>query len=170
MNTQTSQQLSLEEQLERLQEKLQNGEARAEDFREAVNSLDKARQKLQQLLEWATDQRKNDKELKALCARLAGENASGLIESLRQEGYSIRKKPNLTNLQKAFQNQGFRLMEQTRAGNKSAVHYALLRLYVTHGAEFPKKLVEPFKPVYSIEMFKVLILSFLSGVLGKEEE
>lgn len=179
MDAQVSQQLSLEEKLERLEEELRNGKASAEDFRKALNSFDKARWKLQQLLEWATDQKKDDKELKRFYGRLAGENASSLIDRLRSMGHGLvhafnedneEEKKRKESLKKAFDNVGYRLLEQTRAGKRQDVFYGLLRIFISMKREVPPMLVEAFKPIYSDELFKVFLFSFLSGVLEKEED
>lgn len=179
MDEQVSQQSSLEEQLERLEGELRNGKTSAEDFRETLNSFDKARWKLQQLLEWATDQKKDDRELNRLYGRLAGVNASNLIDRLRSLGYVLvhasakdneEEKKRKESLKKAFDNVGYRLLEQTRAGKRQDVFYGLLRIFISLNREVPPMLVEAFKPIYSDELFKVFLFSFLSGVLGKEEE
>lgn len=167
MSAQVLQQLSLEEQLKQLEEQLRNGEVSTERFREAISSLAKARWRLQKLLEWAADQKKDDKELKRFYGQLAGENASSLIDRLRGLGYHYK---NDNDLSDALSKQGYRLLEQTRAGKRQDVFYRLLRTFISLKREVPLMLVEAFKPIYSDELFKVFLFSFLSGILGKEKE
>jgi len=45
--------------MEQLKDQPWDGKVSTEDFREAINSLDEARRKLQHLLEWATDQKQD---------------------------------------------------------------------------------------------------------------
>jgi hypothetical protein len=166
MDAQVSQQFSLEEQLKQLEEGLRNGKASAEDYREAINSLGKALWKIQELLEWATE-RRDDKDLSRLYRQVAGYNASSLIDKLRGLGYRYKKDDALSD---ALGKQGYRLLEQTRAGKREDVFYGLLRIFISLKREVPPMLVEAFKPIYSDEIFKVFVFSFLSGVLGREEE
>lgn len=167
MDAQVSQQPSLEGQLEQLKEQLGDGKASIEGFREASNSFYKAGQKLQQLLEWATDQKKDDKDLTRLYSQVAGYSASTLIDKLRGLGYRCKSDKTLSD---AFSKQGYRLLEQTRAGKRQDVFYGLLRIFISLKREVPPMLVEAFKPIYSDELFKVFLFSFLSGVLGGKEE
>ena len=55
-------------------------------------------------------------------------------------------------------------MEQTRAGKKDEVFHGILRLYMTNNQTFDKELLIAFKQADN-EMFKVLIYSFLSGII-----
>lgn len=64
---------------------------------------------------------------------------------------------------------GYRLLEQTRAGKRDDVYYGFLRIFVAAKESFPLDLVEAFKPYYSDEIFKVFIFTFLSGIIGEEQ-
>jgi hypothetical protein len=55
-------------------------------------------------------------------------------------------------------------MEQTRAGKRDDVFYSFLRIYMSENISFDKKLLLAFKHPNN-EMFKVLIFSFLSGII-----
>jgi hypothetical protein len=171
MGPQAIQPHDIRDQLELLEDRLRRGEVDFGEFYRADKMIDEARRKLQDLLECVAGRalvdRSSSKELDRLHATLAIVDTSKLIGRLKQEGSSVRKRK---DLHKAFESQGFRIMEQTRASKRSSVHYALLRLYITHKERFPSKLLEPFKPMYSDDMFRVMIFSFLSGVLGKDEE
>jgi len=136
-------------------------------FAAAYRGLKEAHLKLQRIVESVAERNKDDKDFKRLYARIAKENETELIERLRTKGYFLR---NETALKEAFQRQGYRLLEQTRAGKRDDVYYGILRIFLSLQREFPLELVEAFKPVYPKEMFKVFLFSFLSGVLGKQEE
>lgn len=149
-----------------LKTKVQQGNYSLDDFKEVYDKLKAQLNDFQSLLEDAYENNKND-GFKTLLSKVKGENASELIERLKRYGYSIRKKQNLSS---AFQNMGYRLLEQARAGKKDDVFYGLLRIFISAREDFPLVLIEVFKPYYSEEMFKVFIFSFLSGVLGQEEQ
>ncbi|WP_041430359.1 hypothetical protein [Thermodesulfobacterium geofontis] len=92
-----------------------------------------------------------------------------LIKKLQQKGQSISYSNNLKNLAKAINDLGFRLLEQTRLGNKDNVYYMLLRCFHANKQEFPTELVEAFKPENE-KYFKTLIFSFLAPILGREDK
>jgi hypothetical protein len=58
-------------------------------------------------------------------------------------------------------------MEQTRAGKRDDVFYSFPRIYMSVNASFDKKLLLAFKNPNN-EMFKVLIFSFLSGIIEEK--
>ncbi|MGB9665336.1 MAG: hypothetical protein ACPL25_10540, partial [Ignavibacteria bacterium] len=120
----------------------------------------------QSLLEEAYENNRND-EFYYFLSSVKGKNSSELIERLKKYGYTLRKKGNLS---KAFKNMGYRLLEQARAGKRDDVFYSIMRIFVSAKEDFPLVLIEAFKPYYSQEMFKIFIFSFLSGVLGQEEQ
>lgn len=55
-------------------------------------------------------------------------------------------------------------MEQTRSGRREDVFYSFLRIYISVNTPFDRKLLSAFKQSDD-EMFKVLIFSFLSGII-----
>ncbi len=171
MNTQPEQEKDfkekLQETIEQLEKQFQPQNLNYDDFKSAYEALKKAQSKLQELLQYASEVKKDEKKFYELYKRLSGENASDLIDRLRGQGHSYRKNK---AFKEAFENQGYRLLEQTRAGKRQDVFYGTLRIFISLKRKFPKRLTEPFKPVYSDEMFKVLMFSFLSGILGKESE
>jgi hypothetical protein len=166
MDTLTVPESDLGKQLELLEEQIRKNEVNIEGFQEAYQLLDKARWKLQELLEWATAQKRDDRELYRLYGRIARQNSSELIDRLRGLGYRYQ---NDAPVKDAFNKQGYRLLEQTRNGKRQDVFYGILRIFVSLQKEVPLTVVEAFKPIYSDELFKVFIFTFLSGVLGKEE-
>lgn len=166
MNMQTVQRPDVATRLELLEDHVRKNEINIQDFREIYESLDKARWKLQELLEWATEQKRDDRELYRLYGRVAGQNSSELIDKLRGLGYRYQSENAVKGV---FDKQGYRLLEQTRNGKRQDVFYGILRIFISLQKEVPLLLVEPFKPIYSDELFKVFMFSFLSGVLGKED-
>ncbi|MBU2447376.1 MAG: hypothetical protein KJ666_17635 [Bacteroidetes bacterium] len=151
--------------IEKLKEQLSTNDLKYEDWNSCFYKLKNTQKELQNLLEYASDIKKDEKKFKDLQRRLAGENATELIESLKRKGYVLKKE-----LGDAFENMGYRLLEQTRAGKRDDVYYGILRIFVSNKRKFPDELVEVFKPIYSEEMFKVFIFSFLSGIIGKEQQ
>lgn len=154
--------------IEKLKEQFSTGDFTYEDFENCFYELKNAKKELQNLVEYASDVKKDDKKLKGLHRKLAGENTTHLIENLRIAGNYIGK--DNSDFGKAIINMGYRLLEQTRAGKRGDVYYGILRIYISFGKTFPKDLVEAFKPIYSEEMFKVFIFSFLSGIIGKDNQ
>lgn len=92
------------------------------------------------------------------------ENINELIEEMRNIGYRHRQ-----DFGEQMQNIAYRIMEKTRIGKREDVFYLLLRVFSANQKQFPKELVEPFKPQYDDGLFKSCIYAFLSGVLGGEE-
>lgn len=168
MSMQESAEVScLEKKLKELQEQLSKGQTNLENFKQAYSTLQKAQRWLQELLQWAVEQKRDGEEFKSLYRQVAGWNASELVESLKKTGFKLRM---YGNLKDAFDRQGYRILELIRAGRRDDVFHSILRIFVSAKKEFPTQLVEAFKPVYSDELFKVFLFSFLSGILGQEKE
>jgi hypothetical protein len=157
--------------IEKLKQQLENEKPNYEDFESCFYQLKNTQKELLNLIEYASDfQRPGDKtdeekKFKDLHRRLAGANSTEVIENLKRKGYAYKKE-----LGSSFENMGYRLLEQTRAGKRDDVYYGILRIFVANKMKFPDELVEAFKPIYSEEMFKVFIFSFLSGIIGKEQQ
>ncbi|MGC9093871.1 MAG: hypothetical protein ACP5JH_11580 [Bacteroidota bacterium] len=169
MNTFVSQELSLEQKMEELKEQFQAGNPNLEAFQKAYQDLRRLQRDFQNLLQWAAEDRRGkekEKEFQRLYQQVAGGNASELMEDLKEESSRLKKN---SDLKKAFDQQGYRILELVRAGKRDEAFHAILRIFVSAKKEFPSKLVEAFKPVYSDDLFKVFLFSFLSGILGKEE-
>ncbi len=161
---------SLEQRIEQLKGQLRTGEPRFDDFQEFHSALRKVQREFQDLLQWAAEDRRGkekEKEFRRLYRQVAGWNASELMESLKRTGFALKKERDLKD---AFDRQGYRILELVRSGKRDEAFHAILRIFVSAKKEFPSQLVEAFKPVYSEELFKVFLFSFLSGILGKEEE
>lgn len=155
----------MEEKLKKLNDQIKDGQPVLKDFEDYLNELDNKYSEFQELVEYASSQKKDEKGFDRLYKQVAGTNASGLVDKLTRRGYAFKKE-----LGEAFENMGYRLLEQTRAGKREDVYYGILRIFVSRNRKFPDVLVEAFKPIYSEEMFKVFIFSFLSGIIGKEQK
>jgi hypothetical protein len=169
-NTSTSvpHEVSLEQQIKNLRKQLQEGNSDLESFRQTYQHLQELQRDFLRLLEWAIEDqkgKKNEEGFKILYQKVAGWEASELIEKLKEEGLRLRK----SDLKKAFDQQGYRILELVRAGKRDAVFYTILRIFVSAREKFPPELVEVFKPVYSDELFKIFLFSFLSSVLVEEK-
>jgi hypothetical protein len=170
MSTPVTQQDSLEQKMDKLREQLRQRSPDFKAFRQVYDELRKIQREFQDLLQWAVEDRRgkeNEKEFWGLYRQVAGWNASELMESLKRTGFALKKDRDLKD---AFDRQGYRILELIRAGKRDEAFHAVLRIFVSTKKEFPSQLVEAFKPVYSEELFKVFLFSFLSGILGKEEE
>lgn len=164
-----SQEVSLEQQIEDLRKQLQGGNPALESFRQTYQYLQKLQREFLRLLEWAVEDQKgkaNKENFEALYQQVAGWNSSKLMEELKKEGFRLKKYSDLKN---AFDQQGYRILELVRAGKRDDVFYAILRIFVSAKKKFPPQLVEAFKPVYSDELFKIFLFSFLSSILAEEE-
>jgi hypothetical protein len=155
----------MEEKLQTLNEQLKDCKPVLKDFEEFYNELNQKYEEFQKLIEYASELKKDEKEFESLYKRIAGRNASSLVDNLTRKGHAFKKE-----LGDAFENMGYRLLEQARAGKRDDVYYGILRIFVANKRKFPDDLVEAFKPIYSDEMFKVFIFSFLSGIIGKEKQ
>lgn len=157
--------------LDDLENQLKSGEPKADDFKKVYKNLKDKLLTLQKQVEYAKSlNREKEKEFEDLYKDLAGYNTANLMEKLRGYGYALRQKKKHKGLKDAFEGIGYRILEKARAGKRSEVYHMILRIFIAQKAEIPKILNEPFKPVYSKEMFKVFLFSFLGGVLGKEQE
>lgn len=153
----------MEEKLKNLNEQLKDCQPVLKDFENYFEELNKKYDEFQRLIEYASELKKDEKKFENLYKQVARRNASNLVESLTHKGRAFKKE-----LGDAFENMGYRLLEQTRAGKRDDVYYGILRIFVANKRKFPDELVEAFKPIYSDEIFKVFIFSFLSGIIGKE--
>lgn len=167
MSTSVSLEVNPEENLKQLEEQLKAGTPDLEQFRQAHQKLKELSRRLQELLQWAVEQHRDERKFESLYRQVAGWNASDLIESLKRTGFALKQEKDLKD---AFDHQGYRILELVRAGKRDEAFHAILRIFVSAKKEFPTHLVEAFKPVYSDELFKIFLFSFLSGILGQERE
>jgi hypothetical protein len=139
---------------------LRNGLEKFEEF------LKNLQQHFVKTLEFASRITKDEK-IDKLYRRWAQKNISDLVDKLRWAGSNVAKEK---DLKEDFDKVIFRLMELTRLGKRSEVFYGIYRIFVARNKRIPEVLCEPFKPIYSDEIFKVMIFSFLSGIMEKGGE
>ena len=149
-----------------VKEKKDNSEELKNGLEEFEKFLKDFQQNFVETLEFASRITK-DKEIDKLYRKWAQKNISDLIDKLKRAGSKIAKEK---GLKEDFDKVIFRLMELTRLGKRSEVFYGIYRILVARNKEIPKVLCEPFKPIYSDEIFKVMIFSFLSGIMEKGGE
>jgi len=157
------------DELRKQAEKIESEGASLEEFQKFYAHLRKVHRIFQGSLEWAVQERhrkEKEKEFRRFYWQVAARNATELVESLKRTGLKLRKE---SGIREAFERQGYRLLELVRAGKRDEAFHAILRIFVSLNRPFPAQLIEAFKPVYSDELFKVFLFSFLSGVMGKEE-
>lgn len=142
-----------------VEQKVVNNSIVPEDFKTALYQLKEAKLKIQGLLELL---QANDAEMNKIYRQIANENYVDLIDDLNSLGYRYRKQNK--NLKDAFEKMGYRIMEQTRSGRREDVFYSFLRIYISVNTPFDRKLLSAFKQSDD-GMFKVLIFSFLSGII-----
>jgi hypothetical protein len=146
-----------------LEQKVADNTIKPDDFKTAIYQLKEAKFKIQGLLDFIQD---HDGEMKTLYRSVSNENLAELVDDLNALGYRYQKsnkKPE-KKLKEAFKKMGYRIMEQTRAGKRDDVFYSFMRIYMSVNASFDKKLLFAFKHPNN-EMFKVLVFSFLSGII-----
>ena len=77
--------------IEKLKEQFSTDNLKYEDYESCFYALKNTQKELQNLVEYASDVKKDDKKFKDLHRQLAGENTTHLIEKLRNTGYYIGK-------------------------------------------------------------------------------
>ncbi|MGC8943945.1 MAG: hypothetical protein ACP5KX_07585 [Caldisericia bacterium] len=165
MNLQEKFNETLDQKLEFIKNELKNGNLDKDLLKDLLKKYDDLKEKILDLIEWAIELKKDDTELKKFYQKFYGYKSSDLLEKLRDLGYALG---NDINLKDDFDKQGYRLLEQIRTGQRDIVFYTILRIFISRKKEMPKILLEAFKPIYSDQLFKVFLFSFLSGILGKE--
>ena len=170
MSTSNIPEISLKDELEKLKTQLVEGKPNFGDFQSIYYEFRKTLKEFQELLQWAEENcrgNEDEKKFKELYRQMAGWNASELMDSIKRTGFAFK---NNRDIKDAFDRQGYRILELVRSGKRDEVFHAILRIFVSAKKDFPSQLVEAFKPVYTEELFKVFLFSFLSGILGREEE
>jgi ribonuclease HI len=149
-----------------IKQNMNNPQKMKEELNKFGHFLKNLQQNFVKTLEYASRITKDEK-IDKLYRRWAQKNISDLIDKLRDEGGKVAREK---SLKEDFDKVIFRLMELTRLGKRSEVFYGIYRIFVARNKEIPKVLCEPFKPIYSDEIFKVMIFSFLSGIMEKGGE
>ncbi len=156
-------QFNFTEALKPLEEQLRSGNPDFKEFQKAYFALRDAQRKLQDFLEYAVNLNPNNREAENLYRRISGDNVSDLMDRLKGYGFRLRNE----GMKDDFDKMAYRLLELTRSGKRHDVYYGLLRLFMANQKEFAAILLEPFKPIYSENLFKVMVFAFLSGALGE---
>ncbi len=151
--------------LEQLKEVTENKSFTAEQFKDFYEQQREKDKKFLSPLEWATQLKKDDKDLKNLLRQCALASVSDLMENLKNLGYGIQK-----DLGEDFAKMGYRLLEQVRTGKRSDVMHGITRIFITHQRNLPNVLNEAFKPYYDIETFKCLLYAFLSAAIKPQKQ
>ena len=155
-----------------LMEYINQNEIESSLFKKAVDDYKKIGFELEKILEYAAKNAKgeNKSRLERLHDDISLQNISELCDELRAHGEELRG----SAVYKRFYNKDkkmprgltFRLLELTRMGKRDEVFYIILREFANAQQEINQHLVKAFNPRYSIESFKTLVYSFLSGLLG----
>lgn len=128
---------------------------------------------IQKLIEYAGKNAEGDLKIKLekIYEEISPQNISTLCDRLRSYGFTLRDKEVYERFydkeKKVPQGVVYRILELTRLGKRDEVFYIILREFATVGKEVGKELIQAFNPKYSLESFKTLIYSFLSGLLGE---
>jgi hypothetical protein len=150
-----------------LQEKIKSNHLNYEDFKNIISAYQDLALEFQKILEsaWKLSKGEDKEKFRRLYAKFSNDIAGELTEQLYRIGRNLKKEEE--KLTSTFNNIGYRILERTRLGLRDEVCYMIVRAFYTNNKEVPEKLAEAFKPVYSEELFKTFIYSFLSGILGE---
>ncbi|MFY9303667.1 hypothetical protein [Candidatus Sordicultor fermentans] len=141
-------------------------------FKKAVGDYKKVGFELEKILEYAAKNAKgkDKRELEKLHNDVSLQNVSELCDRLKAYGEGLRGSAVYERFydkkKKMPRGLTFRLLELTRMGKRDEVFYIILREFANAQQEINQHLVKAFNPRYSIESFKTLVYSFLSGLLG----
>lgn len=129
------------------------------------------RLQLQGITEYLARYSQKKDEWQRLCGALATENAGVLCEKLRQYGFRLRgdeavRERVYDSKEKKPKGLVYRILELTRLGKRDEVFFSLFNIF--QGVEISPDLAKAFSPVYSDELFKTFVYSFLSGLLGQK--
>jgi len=155
-----------------LMEYINQNEIEAPLFKKAVDDYKKIGFELEKILEYAAKNAKgeNKSRLERLHDDISLQNISELCDRLRAHGGGLRKSAVYERFydkeKRTPRGLTFRLLELARMGKRDEVFYIILREFANAQQEINQNLVRAFNPKYSIESFKTLIYSFLSGLLG----
>ncbi len=155
-----------------LMEHINQNKIEASLFRKAVDDYKKIGFELEKILEYGIKNAKgkDKRELEKLHNDISLQNVSELCDRLRNYGEGLRGSAVYERFydkeKKMPKGLTFRLLELTRMGKRDEVFYIILREFANAQQEINQNLVKAFNPRYSIESFKTLIYSFLSGLLG----
>jgi hypothetical protein len=90
-----------------------------------------------------------------------------MVNKLNKLGYALKEDNNYKDVVSALKDQAYRIIEKTRHAQRSEVQYMIFRIFIVNKKEIPYLLSKAFNPIYSDELFKTFIYSFLSGIFRK---
>lgn len=162
--------------IEKLKNEIKNNSINEENFKNACKKYKDLGIELQKIIEYGAKNAtgKEKETLEKLYKDFSRQNIATLVDRLRRLGYSLKlkskkdKDKGYEKVRSALSDQAFRIMERTRHAQRSEVFYMIARIFVVNEKEIPLLLAQAFNPVYSDEVFKTFIYSFLSGILGEE--
>lgn len=143
---------------------------------EILDELENFRLSLQSTLEYLAKNSENKSEWQRLYGNLARGNASTLCEKLRGYGYRLRRDPKYKQVYERVYDENkkqpkglvYRILELTRLGKRDEVFFSLFNIF--QGEEISSSLAQAFSPIYSDDLFRTFVYSFLSGLLGPSEK
>jgi hypothetical protein len=157
---------------EYLTEQIKTNNISYESLKNVISKYNELKLDLQQILEYAYQNAKGREKdnIYKLYKDFSYQNASDMVNNLSKLGYALKKNENYKKLVSALQDQGYRIIEKTRHAQRSEVQYMIFRIFIANEKEIPYLLSKAFNPIYSDELFKTFIYSFLSGILGEGGE
>jgi len=143
-----------------------------ETFKDVINTYGELGSELQQILEYAYKNAKGREKdnIYELYKDFSYQNASDMVNNLSKLGYALKKNENYKKVVSALEDQAYRIIEKTRHAQRSEVQYMIFRIFIVNKKEIPHLLSKAFNPIYSDELFKTFIYSFLSGILGETKD
>ena len=140
-----------------------------EDLKRVVEIYKQIGLELQNILEFAAKNFQGDDKnrLWGLYKSFSKQNLSELYDRVNNLAYSIKQ--NDEGLTEVLNKQIYRLMEKTRIGLRSEVANMIVRAFAAQQKKVPDELMQVFSPIYSDEEFKVLMYSFLGGIIKKKD-
>jgi len=167
-----SENFNFEEKKKSLVEAIQKNQIEFTQFKKVIDSYKELGFELEKILEYAANNAKDEDKNKlwALFNEVSLQNISELCDRLRRYGDSLKN----SELHGRFYDEdkkvpraiAFRLLELTRLGKRDEVFHMILREFANAKEKVNLDLVKAFNPKYSLESFKILVYSFLSGLLG----
>jgi len=161
---------NFDEMMNNIKKQIKNGEVNCGSLKDLIEKYKELCFHIQKLLEYAIKNAKGDKDINNLYNEIKDDNIANLCDQLRAYGKRLRDSGVYERFydkdKKAPAGMTFRLLELSRLGKRDEVFYIILREFATAQEEVDEKLVMAFNPKYSTDIFRTLIYSFLSGLLG----
>lgn len=163
---------NFEEIKKSLEEAIRKNQIEFTQFKKAIDSYKELGFELEKILEYAANNAKDEDKVKlwALFREISLQNISELCDRLRRYGDYLKN----SEVHKRFYDDdkkvpraiAFRVLELTRLGKRDEVFYMILREFINAEEKVSYDLMKAFNPKYSLENFKILVYSFMSGLLG----